>query len=266
MSNSDMGKILNSHTVQFERVFPGPIDLVFDYLSKPELLEKWLMKAMVEPQVGGRIQYKSEKIPDSVELPQKGTSCCIKGIISAYDPPRLISYSWNEFDWDMTSEVRFELEERGNEVHLLLTHSRLPAFLMAGVGAGWHTHLDCVLALIKGETPAEFFSLFNPRVTQYKAALTAAGIVIASAAGSAAQASPLDPAYQSVKEARDNLMVKYDRLWKESDDLKYKMDHVDRNSGETGRVLVELDRELKQNNEEIHKIEFELRDLDKALR
>jgi uncharacterized protein YndB with AHSA1/START domain len=96
--NNDMGKVVNSHTVRLERLFPGPIERVFDYLSKPELFCEWLMPAMVEQEVGGRIQFKSDPIPENVVGPRdiEPQECLIRGLISHYDPPRLISYSWNE--------------------------------------------------------------------------------------------------------------------------------------------------------------------------
>jgi hypothetical protein len=98
----------------------------------------------------------------------------------------------------MISEVRFELEQRGEQVFLRLTHSRLPENLMAGVGAGWHVHLDHVIALVKGEQPLEFFSQFNPLLQEYKTLIAAAGIVIASTSGTAAVASPVDTAYDTI--------------------------------------------------------------------
>lgn len=254
---SDMGKVLNSHTVQFERVFPGPIERVFDYLSKPELLEQWLMPASVAPHVGGRIEFKSSQVPETADAPPAGQTCWIRGIISAYEPPHLIAYSWNEIAFNMTSDVRFELKEQGENVLLVLTHTRIPTEFMPGVGAGWHTHLDQVLSLVKGETPEDFWKLFNPRVAQYKAAIAAAAIIIAAAAP-AAQA--FDKALDEVKSARNEVLRQYDQLWKDCDELKFQMNHV-----EQGRAFDDLDCKLRDKSDKIHRLEFELRDLDRAL-
>ncbi|MBX9720827.1 MAG: SRPBCC family protein [Candidatus Obscuribacterales bacterium] len=262
---SDMGKILNSHTVQFHRVFPGPIERVFDYLTKPELLATWLMEGSVEPAVGGRIEYNSGEIPESIDIPQSKESCCIRGLVKEYEPPLLIAYSWNELNCSMTSEVRFELEAKGDEVHLILTHSRLTAEMMPGVGAGWHTHLESMLQIIKGETPGEFFARFEPRLEYYKAAAIAAGIVIVASAGSASAQG--DPAYESIKVARDKLISKYDQVWKDADNLKYKIDQISKApSADSSRTLSDLDKDLRAAHDELHKIEFELRDLDMAIR
>ena len=267
--NNEMGKILNSHTVQFERLFPGPIERVFDYLSKPEHLGKWLMPAKVEERVGGRIQFKADPMPESVagKRENKPSECFIRGVISQFDPPNVISYSWNELNYDMTSEVRFELSTRGDGVLLVLTHSRLPAQLMAGVGAGWHTHLEDVLAAIKGEKPADFFSRFNPRLEQYKVAIAASAIIAAAASGAAAQAAPADAAYESLKTARETLLTKYDRIWKDADHIKFKIEQLDKGPArDKDKAVDDLSRELKDKGDELHKLEFEIRDLDKALR
>jgi len=265
--NDDLGKVINSHTVRLERVLPGPIERVFEYLSNAERLAKWLMPAMVEERVGGRIQLKSEPIPEHIAArPEHNPGeCLIRGIIKHYDPPRLISYSWNETNYAVSTEVKFELEERGDEVFLILTHSRLPASFMAAVAAGWHTHLETVLALLKGETPSEFFSRFNPRLEQYQLAFAAAGIVAASS-GTQALASN-DRVQDSIRAARVELLTQYDRTWKDADDIKYKIDQLEKRvSRDDDKELDYLSSELKKTYDDLHKLELQLRDLDHALR
>ena len=58
---SDKGKLLNNNTVQFERLFPCSAQELFDHLSKAELLEQWLMRAVVDLKDGGRIQFLSHE-------------------------------------------------------------------------------------------------------------------------------------------------------------------------------------------------------------
>lgn len=94
--SGDFGKFLNTHTVQIERVFPYPIETVFDYFSKQELLSTWLMPATVELRAGGRIQLKSDPIPESVGVqPHEEThECRIRGLISEFVPQRVIAYCY----------------------------------------------------------------------------------------------------------------------------------------------------------------------------
>jgi len=66
--------------------------------------------------------------------------------VLAFDPPHSLLISWGE-----NSEVRFELTRDGDEVVLTVTHRRLPdrgTTLM--VGAGWHIHLDLLVAGLTG--------------------------------------------------------------------------------------------------------------------
>lgn len=265
--NAAMGKLLNSHTVQIERILPGPIERVFDYLSKPEYLEKWLMPALVEHELGGRIQYCSEPIPEHVAGPAKNKAdqCLIRGTITGFEAPRLIAYTWNELSHEVATEVRFELKQIGDEVQLTVTHSRLPADFMAAVAAGWHTHLETVIALLKGETPTEFFSRFNPRFEEYRALFAAAGIIAATAGAPQAIASA-DPAYDAIKTARSKILQEYDQAWREVGDLQYKIKQLEKvNSKDSDRALDDLNRVLKQTNSDLHKLEIQLKDLDKAL-
>jgi hypothetical protein len=76
-------------TVEMERLLPGPIEQVWDYLTKPELLATWLGDA------------------------NPGTNHEIKRC----EPPAMLEYAWNG-----DSAVRFELEARGQDVLLKLTH------------------------------------------------------------------------------------------------------------------------------------------------
>lgn len=265
--NNDRGRILNSNTVRLERVFPAPIDRVFEYFSEPELLSKWLMPATLEPRVGGRIQLTSAPIPANVVDPLEKTPqvTFIRGLISHYDPPRLIAYSWNEVTYEVSTEVRFELEQRGEDVYLVLTHSRLPAAFMAAVAAGWHVNLEIVLALIKGETPGDFFARFNSLLEEYKLAVAAAGIIVAASSAPSALASA-DPVQDSLRAARATLLTKYDRTWKEADDLEYKIHQLEKiNSSDSDKALNDLSRELNRTNDDLHKLDLEIRDLDKAL-
>jgi hypothetical protein len=86
--------------VRFERLLPGPIERVWDYLTKPDLQRSWLAESAADV-------------------------CDISGC----EPLRRLEYSMRD-----ASVVSFELEARGGDVLLVLTHRRrIPAWL-AGAG------------------------------------------------------------------------------------------------------------------------------------
>ncbi|MFX7763924.1 SRPBCC domain-containing protein, partial [Acinetobacter baumannii] len=76
----------------------------------------------------------------------------IRGLVTECQPPRLLTYTWNESNYAVATTVRFELQEHGEQVLLVLTHSRLSQEFMAAVAAGWHVNVDALLAVLKGES------------------------------------------------------------------------------------------------------------------
>ncbi len=87
--------ITDAQSVRFERVLPGPIERVWDHLTQPDLQRTWL----------------AESVGDLREI----TAC---------QPLRSVEYSMSD-----SSVVSFELEARGKDVLLVLTHRRLPGWL-----------------------------------------------------------------------------------------------------------------------------------------
>lgn len=69
------------------------------------------------------------------------------------DPPRKLS-----IDFAGSGDVTFELEPKGDQVLLTLIHRRLPDRpTMLKVGAGWHMHLDILVARVMGKKPESFW-------------------------------------------------------------------------------------------------------------
>jgi uncharacterized protein YndB with AHSA1/START domain len=89
--------------------------------------------------------------------------------IVAIDPPRSLTIAWGE-----SGEVSFALEPQGEEVLLTLVHSRLPdreTTLM--VGAGWHMHLDILVARATGARPERFWDGWTRLRSDYERRLPA---------------------------------------------------------------------------------------------
>lgn len=163
-------------TVRFERLLPGPIDRVWAYLTESDKKAKWLAAGVVEPRVGGRVEFKfkhsdlsetDEPIPEKYKHMEGGTY--FEGRVTEWDPPRLLSYTWGE-DTGEESEVTFELIPEGEKVRLILTHRRLgddPDILIS-VASGWHTHLDILVDRLNERTPRGFWSVHNRMEQEYR--------------------------------------------------------------------------------------------------
>jgi uncharacterized protein YndB with AHSA1/START domain len=155
---------LSADTVRIERTLPGPIERVWAYLVDPELRALWLATGDIEPRVGGVVEHvwhNNALTQGDDPAPQKyahiADEARMQGRVTAFDPPNTLGYTWGE-DPSTSSEVRYELTPQGDDVRLVLTHRRLATREgMLSVAAGWHTHLDILLARLEGTQPEGFW-------------------------------------------------------------------------------------------------------------
>lgn len=177
---TDLGTIIDSHTVRFERLLPGPIGRVWDHLTKPEYLATWLAEGEVDQRVGGQVElrFNIQEVPE-----RKSAGDIVRGVVTRCEPPHVLAYSWIFASAGRPpaespvpdSVVTFELEARGENVLLVLTHRRLPTDMMPRFCAGWHTHLGILRARLRGDEPEPFLPVFQrllPGYEQQAAALT----------------------------------------------------------------------------------------------
>jgi uncharacterized protein YndB with AHSA1/START domain len=142
-------------SVRFERHFDASPEEVWAALTDPEQVRVWLLaEATFELEVGGGVTF---------DWGEQG-EC--SGTVSLCDPPHVLEYSWIEKAG--TSIARFELRpaEVGG-VLLILDHRELPASAHAGVGAGWHAHLEALAALLASR-PFEFWQRFHELEPHYE--------------------------------------------------------------------------------------------------
>lgn len=160
------GVFLDNSTLRFERLLPGPIERVFDYLTKSEYLSTWLASVSGDWRKGGEI---------TLAFTLGAQDDCSDGLCTSkvldYEPPRLLSYSWREVDETgherPASIVRFELSEQGDGVRLVLTHRKLAPGEMAGFGAGWDSHLCYLAGRLAGKPVRPFGEIFAAARAHY---------------------------------------------------------------------------------------------------
>lgn len=161
---TDPATITNRSTLTFVRHLPGPIERVWAYMTDPTFLVKWFSDGVVADRIGGEVRF------------DMGAT----GRVTAYQPPRLLEYTWSEEDASVgpvaDSLVRWELAEEGTGVRLTLTHSRLPENEVLGHGAGWHAFLQRLSASVNGRNPEPFEELFARHKPEYIPLVQAAGI------------------------------------------------------------------------------------------
>jgi uncharacterized protein YndB with AHSA1/START domain len=178
---SEFGVVTAARTVRFERVLPGPIERVWAYLTESEKRGRWLASGPMELRVGGRVElhFRNADLSAYVEQPPEKYrkyavgGPTIYGQITRCEPPRLLSYTWDEGS-KVASEVTFELTPQGEEVRLVLTHRRLgDRAMMLSVAGGWHTHLGILLDHLNGREPRPFWSTHARLEAEYEKRLPA---------------------------------------------------------------------------------------------
>jgi uncharacterized protein YndB with AHSA1/START domain len=170
------GTLHDPHTVEFKRLIPGPIELAWDYLTKPELLKTWFADVTLEPRVGGAVSVHFHD-----HTCGGGTGGGVHGTVREFRPPHVIAFTWiqqrlqpggSSTDED-EGEVRFELAERGDKVLLTLLHSRQPTDTLVGHSAGWHAYLDNLESLISGRERVNFMAIVGRLRPKYEERLAA---------------------------------------------------------------------------------------------
>jgi uncharacterized protein YndB with AHSA1/START domain len=116
----------------FERMLAYPPERVWRALVAPEELADWHPTPFAlganPPAPGGQVSYIS-----AVGAPEMPA-----GELLAYDPPRLLAYTWGE------DELRWELDEHDDGCLLRLTHIFEDRFKAARDAAGWHLCLQAL--------------------------------------------------------------------------------------------------------------------------
>ena len=178
------GALVEPTTMRFERLLPGPIERVWEYLTRPELLTTWLsVAAAIDVREGGKVELtmdhgKKGELPEDVKaklVDADKITPKVHGTVTRVAPGRVIAYTWEDAMSDPgaplsgRSEVTFELEARGEDVLLVFTHRRIiPKFAPQAL-AGWHTLFDLLEARTRGEPSFDFFDRFEGNLARYAA-------------------------------------------------------------------------------------------------
>lgn len=168
---------IGTDAIRIERVLPGPRERVWRYLTEPDLRRRWLAAGAFDLAPGGAVELvfrNNELTPDDDAPPPAGhQEFRLSGTILACKAPSLLAYTWGtEPD---ASHVRFELAEEGDRVRLTVTHSRVVKRpMMTSVSAGWHAHLDLLVAELEERAPDGFWRKFGALKPLYEQRLPGA--------------------------------------------------------------------------------------------
>ena len=173
MTRQNHGVAIGADTIRFERLLPGPIERLWAYLAESDKRAQWLAAGEIPPRVGAEAELRFHhaslsptKVPTPELFKAMENGISSQHRVTRYEPPHALGITWG--DAQAPSQVLFELSAEGDQVRLIVTHSRLPdRTKMVMASGGWHTHLDILAQHLAGNTPPAFWTEFGRLQQEY---------------------------------------------------------------------------------------------------
>jgi uncharacterized protein YndB with AHSA1/START domain len=125
--------------IEVDQFVGRPVHQVWQALTDPDLLARWLMPNDFTPVVGHQFTFRTEPVP------QHGFDGIVHCQVLALEPPQLLRIGWRGGTLDTT--VTWRLVPEGTGTRFLITHDGFddtdPAqqAAMKILGGGWRGHL-----------------------------------------------------------------------------------------------------------------------------
>lgn len=164
----DYATVTAPQTVRLQRLLPGPVERIWQYLTDSDLRRTWLAAGEMQPEAGTgfTLTWRNDQLTDPPGRKPDGfgPEHSMDSTITGYDPPRRLAFTW------LAGEVVFELEPVGDKVRLTVTHHGISDRAnMLMVGAGWHQHLDTLVSRARGDRPEPFWDGWTRLRDEYDA-------------------------------------------------------------------------------------------------
>jgi uncharacterized protein YndB with AHSA1/START domain len=165
--DTDYAAVTAPQTVQLQRLLPGPIERVWAYLTDSELRRQWLASGDMPARAGTAftLTWRNDTLTDPPGTKPEGFGGehSMDSTISEFDAPRRLAFTWGSGD------VAFDLEPAGDKVRLTITHRGISDRAnMLMIGAGWHQHLDTLVARASGHAPQPFWDGWSQLHAEYE--------------------------------------------------------------------------------------------------
>ena len=170
---SPYGTITEPLALTIQRKLPGPIDRIWAYLTESDLRRQWLASGTMPGEAGAPfpLTWRNAELATSPEGRPEGfpEEHSMESEVLVFEPPHLLVFAWPP-----QGEVSFELRAVGNDVLLTLTHKRISDRRnMVMIGAGWHMHLDILVARASGAEPPSFWQGWSRLRDEYEGRIPA---------------------------------------------------------------------------------------------
>jgi uncharacterized protein YndB with AHSA1/START domain len=148
--------------IRLERLYPGPPDRLWAYLVDSVKRRDWWAAGRMDLRKDGRVDltwYFDELSPgEDIPAPYRphGKGHTQTGRITRIESERRLAFTWGQ-----DSEVLFEIEPRGDDAALVVTHRRLEGRPeMIRVATGWYTHMLLLEDVLLGRERRPFWYNF----------------------------------------------------------------------------------------------------------
>jgi uncharacterized protein YndB with AHSA1/START domain len=159
----EYGTLVDNRSVMFERLLPGPVALVWCYLTTNELLATWLGDGKFDNRVGGRVGLYT-------------AASSIQGTVTSVRPYSRLGYTLNVLpsagrsdslvNWE--SYVTFDMKAQNGQVRLRLKHTPIPGVYSPRAFALWHAFLDRLVASMLRVRPEPLLRRFDRVLPEYE--------------------------------------------------------------------------------------------------
>lgn len=137
-------------SIHHQIFFPHPPEVVWEYLTKAELIKQWLMENDFQPIIGFDFQFRTKPLP---QFDFDGIAYCKVLEITPY---KKLSYSWKggpgEGKITLDSIVVWKLSPKDNGTELILDHSGFREMenftIFSAMNDGWLKNMHKIAGLI----------------------------------------------------------------------------------------------------------------------
>ncbi|HTV70323.1 MAG TPA: SRPBCC domain-containing protein [Rhizobiaceae bacterium] len=151
---SSKGSLEGNDTVRFERSLPGSATRVWEHLTGAKHVPVWFGgEGAIEPRVGGAVKLMGGMFTGAVKEWQPGKRLVHSMSLTGVPAPE--------------TTVSYDLAEHDGAVHLTLSQGPLAAPFLAGSFSGWHTFLDRLEAMLRGEDPGDVMQAMQTHRNAY---------------------------------------------------------------------------------------------------
>lgn len=161
------GSLTEPATLTLQRLLPGPIERIWAYLTESGRRRQWLAAGDMElvPGAPFELVWRNDELtdPPGIRPAGFGAEHSMQSRILEAEPPYRLSFTFG-----VHGEVTFLLEQQESDVLLTIIHRLVPdRATLLKVSAGWHAHLDVLVARASGQDPAPFWDNWTRLQTQY---------------------------------------------------------------------------------------------------